>query len=56
LGLTQVELAERAGVAQSTITMIETSQIAEPRPHTLRVLAEALGVSPMELLDDVEDA
>jgi transcriptional regulator with XRE-family HTH domain len=55
-GLTQVELAERAGVAQSTITMIETSQIAEPRPHTLRVLAEALGVSPMELLDDVEDA
>jgi transcriptional regulator with XRE-family HTH domain len=54
-GLTQVELAERAGVAQSTIVMIERSQIAEPRPGTLRSLAEALGIEIIDLLDDIEE-
>ena len=54
-GLTQVELAKRAGLAQSTVTQIEKGKITEPRPGTLRDLAEALGVSPMDLLDDLED-
>jgi transcriptional regulator with XRE-family HTH domain len=53
-GLTQVELAEKAGLAQSTVTMIETGQIAEPRPGTLKALAEVLGLKPMDLLDDLD--
>jgi transcriptional regulator with XRE-family HTH domain len=54
-GLTQVELAEEAGVAQSTVTQIETGTITEPRPGTLKALADALGITPLDLLDDVED-
>lgn len=42
-GLTQVELAELAGVSAYTITEIETGH-REPRPSTLRKLAGALGV------------
>jgi transcriptional regulator with XRE-family HTH domain len=40
-GLTQVELAELAGVSAYTITEIETGH-REPRPSTLRKLAGAL--------------
>ena len=50
--LTQIELAERAGLAQSTVTMIETGQISEPRPSTLKALAEVLELKPIDLLDD----
>lgn len=52
-GLTQKELAQKAGVTQSTVTQIETGTIAEPRPRTLTKLANALGVTPTDLLDDV---
>jgi DNA-binding XRE family transcriptional regulator len=54
-GLTQVELAEKAEVAQSTVTQIERGNITEPRPGTLKALAKVLGITPMDLLDDVED-
>jgi transcriptional regulator with XRE-family HTH domain len=40
-GLTQVELAELAGVSAYTVTEIETGH-REPRPSTLRKLADAL--------------
>ena len=53
-GLTQVELAVASGVAQSTIAEIERGAIKEPRPRTLVKLAEVLGVTPMDLLDDLE--
>jgi transcriptional regulator with XRE-family HTH domain len=49
--LTQVELAERAGVSPSTIVLIERGQ-ATPQPSTRRKLSEALSVDPSELLED----
>jgi transcriptional regulator with XRE-family HTH domain len=51
-GWTQQELSEVSGVAQSTIAQIEKMRREEPRPGTLKKLAEALGVSPAELLED----
>jgi transcriptional regulator with XRE-family HTH domain len=42
-GLSQVDLSKRSGVAQNTISDIETGR-RNPRPSTLRKLAKALGV------------
>ena len=42
-GLSQVDLSKRSGVAQNTISDIETGR-RDPRPSTLRRLAKALGV------------
>jgi transcriptional regulator with XRE-family HTH domain len=50
--LTQVELAEKAGVSQSTVAQIEGGDRPTPHPRTLGKLAEALEVSPADLLDD----
>ena len=49
--LTQVELAEKAGVSQSTIANIERDN-AEPQFRTIRKLAKALDIEPTELLGD----
>ena len=49
--LTQDELAEKAGVSQSTIANIERNN-AEPRFRTIRKVAKALEVDPTELLGD----
>ncbi len=48
-GLTQQELAERAGTGRSTVRSLERR---ERRTHatTIRRLSEALGVSPADLL------
>ena len=48
--LTQQELADRLGVTKATISRME-SGVNEPRPSTVRKLAEALGVEPEELVD-----
>jgi transcriptional regulator with XRE-family HTH domain len=48
-GLTAAELATRSGVAKATLSQIESAR-GNPRLETLRDLAEALGVSPTELL------
>lgn len=50
--LTQVELAEKAGVSQSTVAQIEGGDRPTPHPGTLGKLAKALEVSPADLLDD----
>jgi len=47
--LTQVELAEKAGITQSTVVLIERNK-SEPHMSTLRKLAEALRVDPAELV------
>lgn len=47
LNLTQEELAEKAGVSERTIQRIEKG--TEPKGHTLKVLAKALGVSEDDL-------
>ena len=49
--LTQDELAEKAGVSQSTIANIERDN-AEPQFRTIRKLAKALDIEPTELLGD----
>ena len=54
-GMTQEELAEASGVAQSTIAQIEGGRRKEPRPGTLKRLAKPLGVEIAELLEDVDD-
>jgi transcriptional regulator with XRE-family HTH domain len=43
--LTQVELAERAGVAQSVISKLERGALTNPSTDALRRLARTLGVS-----------
>jgi len=45
-GLTQEQLAERAGVSVRTISTIEAGTLHFPRQDTLRRLAEALHLSP----------
>jgi transcriptional regulator with XRE-family HTH domain len=49
-GLTQVELAERAGVRQATISAIENAQTSGVEFDVLARLAEALGVEPGSLI------
>lgn len=51
--LTQGQLAERAGVARTTIVALERG--AEARPSTLRKLADALACEPRELLEPAGD-
>jgi transcriptional regulator with XRE-family HTH domain len=48
-GLTQAELAEASGVERSHLAKIERDEVDEPRPDTWRRLAEALGVTFMDL-------
>jgi len=45
-GLTQEELAERAGVSARAVSALERGVNRAPRPATLDLLAEALGVAP----------
>lgn len=47
--MTQTELAEKAGVGINTIVRIERNQ-TEPRPTTIRKLAGALEIDPIELI------
>ncbi len=49
VGLTQVELMERTGIPQTTISGIEHNQVACPRGRTVEKLAAGLGVLPEEL-------
>jgi transcriptional regulator with XRE-family HTH domain len=52
LGLTQTELAERAGVSEFTITRLETGKGKRPHPSTRRKLAAVLGV-PIADVDEL---
>lgn len=47
--LTQVELAKKAGIAINTIRPYEGGK-SNPRPRQLKYLANALGVSPEDIL------
>ncbi len=49
--LSQRELAERSGVAHTTIHALEVGKRTSAWPRTVRSLAEALGVDPHELSD-----
>jgi len=45
LGLSQEELAERSGIGVRSIGKIEAGKIVNPRPATVRRLAEAFGLT-----------
>jgi tetratricopeptide (TPR) repeat protein/transcriptional regulator with XRE-family HTH domain len=44
-GLTQEELARRAGLATRTISNLESDRVRRPHPRSLRMVADALGLS-----------
>lgn len=48
-GLSQVQLAERAGVGQKTLKRLETGRTGTPHPDTLKAIAGALGLEPEAL-------
>ena len=52
--LTQAELAERAGIALSSLVRIENDQV-DPRFSSIRKLARALDVPPRELTGRTAD-
>lgn len=45
VGLTQEELAERAGLSPQAISALERGIRSQPRAHTVRLLAEGLGLA-----------
>src|SRR3712207_1946926 len=47
-GLTQEELAGRAGLTRNAISALERGERRRPYPHTVRVLADALDLSDDE--------
>ncbi|HXI16530.1 MAG TPA: helix-turn-helix transcriptional regulator [Chloroflexota bacterium] len=53
-GWTQERLAAEAGVHISTIHDLETGAGREPRPDTMRLIAEALGVPISEVREFVD--
>jgi transcriptional regulator with XRE-family HTH domain len=54
-GLTLEQLAERAGVALTTVVKIDDSTI-RAQPSTLRRLAAALELAPAALRDELSDS
>jgi transcriptional regulator with XRE-family HTH domain len=54
-GLTQQELASKAGLSISGLVQIELGTVPDPRVSTLRALAKALGVSLDELAGEEEE-
>jgi transcriptional regulator with XRE-family HTH domain len=53
LGMTQAELAEKAGVAERTVQNIEAGK--RPLPLTLAAVARALGMETGELRQAADD-
>lgn len=53
-GMTQEELAEKVGVKKSAVAKWENGRVSEIKRSNLKMLSEALGVNPNELLGDIE--
>ena len=47
--MTQQQLADRAGISRNALVRLETLR-TEPRPPTLRRLADALNTTPLDLI------
>lgn len=48
--MTQEELAEKAGISPTTVVRIESGEILQPRPATLRKIATALTIDSATLV------
>jgi transcriptional regulator with XRE-family HTH domain len=53
--ITQAQLAERAGVDQTTISDIECGRNRNPSWQTVKLIADALGVQPEEIFPVAAD-
>jgi transcriptional regulator with XRE-family HTH domain len=53
--LSQRELAEKAGVSETTIVKLEMGA-TKPQPRTLRKIAEALGIGAEDMADLMAEA
>jgi transcriptional regulator with XRE-family HTH domain len=53
-GLSQLELARKAGVGASSVARIEGGHMENPRVQTVVKLARALGIEPRDLMPDGE--
>ena len=51
LGITQTELARRAGIRQGVLSYIENGRTKHPRIDTLAAIANALGVTIEDLIE-----
>ena len=49
--MTQVELAEKAGISPAALVRIERNE-SDPHVSTIRKVADALGVAPRDLMED----
>lgn len=49
LGLSARDIAERSGMADSNVLRLEQGAIANPRPETLKAIADALGLDLADL-------
>ena len=47
--LTQVELAKKAGISPSTLSLLESGKVERPHVSTIRKISRVLGVEPQEL-------
>lgn len=52
-GLTQKQLAEKAGISHVSVVSIETGKVTNPRMPTIRRLAKAFSLTPEEFLGEV---
>jgi transcriptional regulator with XRE-family HTH domain len=53
-GMSQADLSHRTGVAEFTISEIEAGKRPNPRPSTLRKLAQGLGVEVAALYEETD--
>jgi transcriptional regulator with XRE-family HTH domain len=52
-GLSQQDVAQRGELSLSLVAKLEQGKKADPRASTILALAQALGVKPGQLLDDL---
>ena len=53
-GMTQEDLAEKVGVKKSAVAKWENGRVSEIKRSNLKMLSEALGIDPNQLLGDIE--